>query len=195
MNKIAFSIIVVSMFACMLITTSNALKPLEDKPLNGNCDDVDELGHLNIAALYPEADRIQQYQYYNCSSVKSVTFPDAIFSIGQEAFSLCKNLEVVNFGSDSKLNQIAIQAFLRTGIKDFVVPPLVKAVMYEAFNGASLKSFTFQKPCDSESNQNIQFFSGALGFNPRLKSIEVPKTAVLPEEGVQDIGVKVTYCP
>ena len=32
-----------------------------------------------------------------------MTFPDAIFSIGQEAFSLCKNLEVVNFGSDSKL--------------------------------------------------------------------------------------------
>ena len=84
MNTIAFTILVVSMFAFMLINTSNAQKPLEDKPLNGNCHDADENGHVNIAVLYPDADRIQQYQYYNCSSVKSVTFPDATFSIGQE---------------------------------------------------------------------------------------------------------------
>ena len=123
----------------------------------GKCDEADENGHLAVA---DGVDQIWLNNYYNCPNIKTVTIPDSVIAIGQESFAKCSNLHTVNFGNSSQLNSIAIQAFLGADLTSFVVPPLVTKVMFEAFGGnVRLKSWTFEKPCDGESNQGLEIWS------------------------------------
>ena len=124
----------------------------------GKCDEADENGHLTVA---DGVEQIWLKNYYNCPSIKTVTIPDSVFNIGQESFAKCSNLHTVKFGNSSQLNQIQIQAFLGAGLTSFVVPPLLTEVMFEAFAGNhGLKSWTFEKPCDGESNEVLEIWSG-----------------------------------
>lgn len=68
-------------------------------------------GKLLTELVIPEGtERIGNYAFYGCESIKSVKFPESIKSIGTSAFSGCKGIETVDMSACTSL----------TGIDDYV---------------------------------------------------------------------------
>ena len=100
---------------------------------------------------------IEDYAFYNCSSLKNVslgsasklssigdsafyhtgltgiTIPDSVTSIGDKAFYKCESLASVTFGSASKLSSIEEQAFNFTCLTGITIPNSVTSIGFNAF--------------------------------------------------------------
>lgn len=69
--------------------------------------------------------------------IKSITIPDTICAIMDEAFYRCENLEIVTFSEHSKLAAIFPDAFSITAIDKFTIPENCEEV-YDSF-GSNIK--------------------------------------------------------
>jgi|GEM_PF-954489 len=79
------------------------------------------------------------------TTLTQVTIPDSVTSIGDYAFSYCGVLESVNFGENSQLRTIGVNAFAGcSALTDFEIPDSVETIGQCAFQGCSaLTGITF----------------------------------------------------
>lgn len=101
--------------------------------------------------------------YRRCANILSVSFPDGLTSIGDNAFESCKGLTSVTI--PSSVTSIGYNAFLFcTGLTFITIPESVKSIGMGAFWGCSnLKSITI-------SNGVTSIGGGAFGDTPWYNS-------------------------
>ena len=75
--------------------------------------------------------RIEGHAFRECSSLKKVTIPASVESIGTFAFNDCYDLAVVTLGTHVKT--IDMSAFSHSGIKSITIPASVQNIEYGAF--------------------------------------------------------------
>ncbi len=54
--------------------------------------------------LPPSIEKIGRYAFYDCQALTNVTIPNKVTTIGERAFSLCKNLNTITFLCDAMIN-------------------------------------------------------------------------------------------
>jgi BspA type Leucine rich repeat region (6 copies) len=117
--------------------------------------EVLDLSDANIIAYHEDgggytypANEFPQYAFYSSqtsdgkTSLKSVTLPKSITSIGTRAFANCKGLTQIEI--PSTVNEIGTRAFVNcSGLKTLTIPPTVKKIGARAFEECSgLNSIT-----------------------------------------------------
>ncbi|MGN0447565.1 MAG: leucine-rich repeat protein [Acutalibacteraceae bacterium] len=75
---------------------------------------------------------IKPYAFYGADSLKSVVIPDSVTSMGENSFSLCRNLEDVTIGYG--VNTIKKYTFKDSGLVTLRIPATVTKIETEAFN-------------------------------------------------------------
>ncbi|MCR5448496.1 MAG: leucine-rich repeat protein [Solobacterium sp.] len=100
------------------------------------------------------------------SSVTSITIPDNVTELGEEAFAFCKNL--TNVLLSSQLTTIGKFAFLNcSSLTDVVIPDSVNRIEEGAFYNCKLTSLTIP--------DSVVFLGGqSFGNNPNLCSVSLP---------------------
>lgn len=133
-----------------------------------------------------------------CSALTSIEIPANVTMIEEKCFQNCTKLTTVTFAPGSQLAAIEIDAFAKTGIKEFTIPDTVTFMGSTVFNGGSLEKITIGRGLESISahdvNGNITtFLRGA----SKLKEIAVANghSTLLVEDGVlYDLNKTIIYC-
>lgn len=111
-----------------------------------------DLGNVNFSS-------VPQGAFFDCK-MTSVTLPDGITSIGENAFGACSNLEHVNstVANDtlpSKLQSVGMQAFQQcTSLTKIIIPNLQNG---EALGLATAMFYGCTSLCEVEFGDNIKF--------------------------------------
>lgn len=58
----------------------------------------------NFTLLPPSIEKIGKFAFYDCQALTNVTIPNKVTTIGERAFSLCKNLNTITFLCDAMIN-------------------------------------------------------------------------------------------
>ena len=91
--------------------------------------------------------------FFNCSNIQSINIHKNVKSIGNNAFQNCAALSNVNFETGSKLNSIGDAAFYNcTALTSIDIPENVTTIKNKAFDGSGLKSITIPKNVVSIEN-------------------------------------------
>jgi hypothetical protein len=153
---------------------------------------IDNDGNINLSNIT----EIGDYLFYNCKSLKSVTFgpslksigdyafystgitnlylPDSLQTIDEEAFYNCKSLKSVRFGRN--LTSIGVGAFRSTGITNLDLPDSLQTIGEGAFDaGDSLISVSFGRNLTSIGNYTF--------FSTGIRNLTLP-------DSLQTIGVQ-----
>lgn len=64
--------------------------------------------------LPPSIEKIGRYAFYDCQALTNVTIPNKVTTIGERAFSLCKNLNTITFLCDAMINPTNINQLENT---------------------------------------------------------------------------------
>ncbi len=110
-----------------------------------------------LSQFYP-ANEIPQYAFYSTNgiskkSLKSITFPSTVTSIGDWAFSNCSGIDSLTFGSPSSLQNIGIYAFVGcSGLESVILPSSITTIEKGAFNNCSLLSKIVFEPNSALKN-------------------------------------------
>ena len=99
-------------------------------------------------------------------ALKSVTIPDGITEIADDAFFGAENLSRVEFTSSSSVETIGEGAFQDTGITELVIPDSVQTINKNAFSGTQIKDLVI-----SDGVENIG--SGAFAGAP-IENLTIP---------------------
>ncbi len=92
-----------------------------------NCD------FLENAAIVTGA-KMNDYAFYNCPSIKTVSLPSDMTSIGIKAFAACESLETINI--PTKVKSIGESAFYNCrALKNVTMPDSVTTIADDVFNG------------------------------------------------------------
>lgn len=112
--------------------------------------------------------------FVNSEKLTSVTFSSKVKSIGRQAFK-CPNLATLDFGTDSHITYIGVEAFQGAGqkVKDnngdvypfphntegvLTIPSSVKKIDTYAFNNVPIKTLIINKDSQLERIENYAFF-------------------------------------
>ena len=91
--------------------------------------------------------------FFNCSNIQSINIHKNVKSIGNNAFQNCAALSNMNFETGSKLNSIGDAAFYNcTALTSIDIPENVTTIKNKAFDGSGLKSITIPKNVVSIEN-------------------------------------------
>lgn len=96
---------------------------------------------LKGVSLPPLVESIGDFAFQGCSGLVSIVLPDGLETIGESAFSACSNLSEVTISSTSALNSIGESAFKEcTSLGGFYLPSGVTEISSSAFYGCSMLS-------------------------------------------------------
>ena len=99
------------------------------------------------------------FPFYNCTSLISITIPDSVTSIGGFAFQNCTGLTNVTIGNN--VISIGNAAFYGCGLTSVTIPDSVITIGQSAFNGCNgLTSITIGNGVTSIGNDAFAYCSG-----------------------------------
>ena len=95
-----------------------------------------------VIKLEKDCYQLGGYVFSNCTTLKSITIPNSVTSIGQSAFSSCSNL--INITIPNSVTSIGTNAFNNCrSLTSITIPNLVTSIRWSAFNNCkSLTSIT-----------------------------------------------------
>ena len=113
---------------------------------------------------------IQNYAFYNCGSITSITTPNSIHSFGgSSVFNGCKSLKTINI--PNRIDYIDESAFQGcTSLTSINLPDSIKSIYNDAFSGCT--SLVSIKIPDSVTSISFNAFSGCTS----LVSIDIPNS-------------------
>ena len=133
---------------------------------------------------------VSDYAFSGCSSLKSLTLPDRVSTIGREAFFNCTNLSDINIPSG--VVSIGESAFYDCALTEISIPKGVTEIMSSSFYGNDFSAIEISEGVTSighdafGSCSNLEFVSfpqsltsigyNAFGFCYSLSSITIPKS-------------------
>ena len=106
----------------------------------------DNVNPLVTSVEFPaNCTEIVDYAFSGCSSLKEITIPDTVESIGPFAFNSCESLASVTFAENSRLESIGVYAFDACGsLTEITIPSSVAIIKECAFEDcSSLSELTF----------------------------------------------------
>lgn len=133
---------------------------------------------VNLQITSP-VEKIPQYAFKGCLSLKNLTMDNSVTTIGDSAFSNCTNLEKVTIGNF--VSKIESYAFIKCeSLAEITFSNSVRSIGYQAFRG-----------CSSLKNVTIPYSVNSLGESAfyDCKSLE---TVVIPDS-VTTMGKQVFY--
>lgn len=96
------------------------------------CDFIENVAIVSGATM-------NNFAFYHCESLKTVSLPKNMIRIGKEAFAECKDLETVNI--PNKVKEIGESAFYgASSLKSVIIPDSVTEIAEDVFNGTGLYS-------------------------------------------------------
>ena len=105
---------------------------------NADITSLDELKYFTgVTAL-------ENFAFYGCSALKSITLPSSISSISYNAFKSCTVLEEVKNFENTSIKNLQEEIFRGTSLKSIVLPRTVTVINNNAFYGcSSLREIAF----------------------------------------------------
>lgn len=133
------------------------------------------------------ATRIENYAFYNCSDLLSVTIPNTVTHIGTSAFENCSSITSLSFPDSvttissnayrgcSALTSVRLSenitalesSFVGTAIQNVYIPSKVKYIdPYCVFGISTVTSVTWDEDSELET-----LYAAAIGYNPNLVEV------------------------
>ena len=151
-----------------IIMSDKETLPVDRQSLMGNTK-----GTITTAVIAGAID-VPDEMFVNSDKLTSVTFSSKVKSIGKQAFK-CPNLATLDFGTDSHITYIGVEAFQGAGqqVKDdkgdvypfphntngvLTIPNSVKKIDQYAFNNVPIKTIIINKGSQLEEIENYAFF-------------------------------------
>ena len=104
--------------------------------------------------------QIQDQAFADCGNLTKVKIPDNVAQMGEYVFSNCWKLQEITFGRNSQIQRIGMHTFAYCGITSFAVPANVSSIAQYAFEGCrKLSSISFQENSKVE-NITAYLFDG-----------------------------------
>lgn len=111
------------------------------------------------------------------TDITSITIPDSVTAIGEQAFNGCTSLTEVNIPKNSKLETIGNRAFQQTNITSIAIPDSVTVIGKQAFNRCtSLTEVNISK------NSKLETIGDGAFYDTRVLKMYLPG-------GVKTLGV------
>ena len=111
------------------------------------------------------------------TDITSITIPDSVTAIGEQAFNGCTSLMEVNIPKNSKLETIGNRAFQQTNITSIAIPDSVTVIGKQAFNRCtSLTEVNISK------NSKLETIGDGAFYDTRVLKMYLPG-------GVKTLGV------
>ena len=99
--------------------------------------EIEGLPVRSLSAVFSEDGSLES-GVFEGSNIKSIVFPNTVFSIGYNTCKDCTALTSVTFAENSELTQIALSAFEGcTALKEIALPNTVTEIQARAFYGCS----------------------------------------------------------
>lgn len=86
---------------------------------------------------------IGESAFYNQENLTSIILPNTLTSIGRSAFMSTPNLTEINSLENSNITDIGIGAFYQSGIRQFIMPKLVRKIDMLTFAESNLHEIVF----------------------------------------------------
>ena len=103
------------------------------------------------------------------TDITSITIPDSVTAIGEQAFNGCTSLTEVNISKNSKLETIGNRAFQQTNITSIAIPDSVTVIGKQAFNRCtSLKEVNISK------NSKLETIGDGAFYDTRVLKMYLP---------------------
>lgn len=103
------------------------------------------------------------------TDITSITIPDSVTAIGEQAFNGCTSLTEVNIPKNSKLETIGNRAFQQTNITSIAIPDSVTVIGKQAFNRCtSLKEVNISK------NSKLETIGDGAFYDTRVLKMYLP---------------------
>ena len=123
-------------------------------PDNNTAEVLDWSSQISSDVTIPAAVKVMEAEYTvtsinagafnSCNNLETITIPDSVMSIGEQAFSFT-GLKSVSFENNSKLTSIGKSAFSGcTSLGTITIPNSVTSIGWGAFYEAGLTSVTFE---------------------------------------------------
>ncbi len=141
------------------------------------CTNLKRIGVEETDKLPDSLTSIEDYTFYNCKSLKSISISDNVTKICSKAFTYCSDLERITFSS--KLTYIGSNAFEGCdSLKEISIPATVETINAYAFSDCpELKKVKFETyKIQARMNQNSlsDLNEGAFINCTNLTSAELP---------------------
>ena len=109
----------------------------DENPLKENMFESAAIENITIPHSY-----IPTNAFVNCSSIKTVTFTNAIVNIAYNAFANCTTLETINFANNCTSLTIGYEAFKGSNIETLNLPNCDVILSDLSFQDSSIKTLT-----------------------------------------------------
>ena len=128
----------------------------------GNClIEVD--GRVTECEIRAESVTVANEACWNNRYLSSLTVPQSLKRIGEEAFHGCINLKTVSFEADSGLTEIGLCAFMAcSSLEEIDIPASVKLLGNSAFDDSGLKKVNFAEGSELETIEPAVFTNTAI---------------------------------
>ena len=134
----------------------------------GGCEKLESVELGEVKSMGNGITKIGNHAFEQ-TDITSITIPDSVTAIGEQAFNGCTSLTEVNIPKNSKLETIGNRAFQQTNITSIAIPDSVTVIGKQAFNRCtSLKEVNISK------NSKLETIGDGAFYDTRVLKMYLP---------------------
>ena len=134
----------------------------------GGCEKLESVELGEVKSMGNGITKIGNHAFEQ-TDITSITIPDSVTAIGEQAFNGCTSLTEVNVPKNSKLETIGNRAFQQTNITSIAIPDSVTVIGKQAFNRCtSLKEVNISK------NSKLETIGDGAFYDTRVLKMYLP---------------------